>query len=62
MKTDAIFEFEKLKFEIEYLFKTLLTVPGEISCFDDRIKTIESKLPEWKDRVAQIKTASRKLN
>jgi predicted nucleic acid-binding Zn-ribbon protein len=55
-KTDALFEFEKLKFEVEYLFKQLLTFPSEIDSFEYRIKKIENMMPERRNRADQIKS------
>ena len=45
------FEFEKLKFEIEFFSKNLLTRIGEIGSFEDRLLQFERELPEWKKRV-----------
>jgi hypothetical protein len=52
--SEAIFEFEKLKFEIDYFHRKLINEISMIGGFDQSMNSIEARIPEWKARARMI--------
>ena len=52
--SEAIFEFEKLKFEIDFFNKRLISEMSLIGSFHYVMDSIEAKIPEWKARARMI--------
>ncbi len=51
---DVSFEFEKLKFEIDYFHQKLISRISMIGNFHNVMNSIEEKIPEWKERASRI--------
>lgn len=51
---DVYFEFEKLKFEIDYFHQKLISRISMIGGFQGVMNSIEEKIPEWRDRASKI--------
>lgn len=57
-KSEAFFEFEKLKFEINFYTKNLINEFSRFDGFHHHMVQIETiKIPEWKERAKRIQEA-----
>ncbi|WP_186044326.1 hypothetical protein [Burkholderia gladioli] len=57
-KIDAIYEYEKLKFEIEYTASQILTSYSSLVDLKNNFNIMKLRMPEWERRAAEIHKAN----